>query len=216
MVILIGIAGPSASGKSTICDELQKKFKDSLVIHTDNYWCNPDHFPTEKGFKNWELPQCLDFDTLYANLAELKQGRTTFGPHWVQGIYPPVQKELKPATIIVVEGFRLFWDSRIRKLFDFKIYIDVPEETILHRRAQRMRHPDKPGRELYYQEIVVPEDQKYGIPTKKYADLIVDGRKSIAEIVEVVVDAVKLNGIKRNSARAASNKNTVARGFISR
>ncbi len=191
MVILIGIAGPSASGKSTVCEELQKKFKDTLLIHTDDYWCNPDHFPKKDGFKNWELPECLDFDTLHANLIALKQGKTIFGPQWIQGSYPPARKELKPANIILVEGFRLFYDPRIRKILDFKIYIDVPEDVILHRRIQRMRHREKVGRELYYREFVIPEDRQYGIPTKHYADLILDGKRSIAGIVEEVAGAVQ-------------------------
>src|SRR3989338_5344132 len=71
MVFIIGIAGPSSSGKSTICTELQKHLPNSSIIHTDDYWCNPENFPKEKGVKNWELPECLDFDRLYTNLLEL-------------------------------------------------------------------------------------------------------------------------------------------------
>src|SRR3989338_2889167 len=116
MVILIGIAGPSSSGKSTICDELQKRWKDSVVIQTDDYWCNPEHFPRVKEFKNWELPDCLDFDTLYLNLKELKESKTTLMPQWVRGTYPSPRREVNPASFILVEGFRLFWEERIRKL----------------------------------------------------------------------------------------------------
>src|SRR3989344_8694129 len=187
MVFIIGIAGPSSSGKSTICTELQKHLPNSSIIHTDDYWCNPENFPKEKGVKNWELPECLDFDRLYTNLLELKQGKPTIAPQWAQWIYPPLKKEIKPSKVIIVEGFRLFWDKRIRKLLDFKIYIDVPEEMIVQRRIERMRHPNKPDRELYYREIVVPEDRKYGLPTKAYADLILDGQRPIAEIITAIL-----------------------------
>lgn len=190
MVFIIGIAGPSSSGKSTICEALQKHLKDSVIIHTDDYWCNPEHFPKEKGFKNWELPEGLDFDMLYTNLLELKQGKPTIAPQWVQGSYPPLQKEIKPSKIIIVEGFRLFWDKRIRKLLDFKIYIDVPEEIILQRRIERRRHPDKPDRELYYREIVVPEDKKYGLPTRQYADIVMDGSQSLLSIVKRIIGKI--------------------------
>ena len=191
MSTIIGIAGPSASGKSTICDQLQKRLENSIVIHTDNYWCNPEHFPRVKEFKNWELPECLDFDTLYTNLKELKAGKMTRAPQWVLGVYPPLKKEIKPAAIIIVEGFRLWYDARIRKLLDLKIYIDVPEEVILKRRGGRLRHPGKLNRELYYREIVVPEDRKYGLPTKKYADIVIDGTKPVLEIVGEIIRAIQ-------------------------
>lgn len=184
MVFIIGIAGPSCCGKSTICEELQKHLKNSSLIHTDDYWYNPDQFPKEKGFKNWELPECLDFNSLRANLSDLKKGKATIVPQWVRGSYPPLQKEMKPSPIIIVEGFRLLWDEHIRKLLDFKIYIDVPEELIIKRRIERMRHPNKSDRELYYREIVLPEEKKYGVPTKAFADLIMDGTQSPIQIVD--------------------------------
>ena len=65
--------------------------------------------------------------------------------------------------------------------------IDVPEEVILKRRGGRLRHPGKLNRELYYREIVVPEDRKYGLPTKKYADIVIDGEKVIDEIVAEIL-----------------------------
>lgn len=186
MVFIIGIAGPSCCGKSTICDELQKHLKDSFIIHTDDYWHDPETFPKEKGFKNWELPECIDFDTLYVNLSDLKKGKTTTAPQWVRGGYPPLQKEIKPSPIIIVEGFRLFWDERVRKILDFRIYIDVPEGLIIRRRVERMRHPGKVGRELYYREIVIPEERKYGVPTKAFADLVVDGGENTIQIVDQI------------------------------
>ena len=191
MVILIGIAGPSASGKSTLCNELQKHLKDAIVIHTDDYWCNPERFPKVREFKNWELPECIDFDTLYSNLKELRECKVTLAPQWVQGNYPPLQRKLTPAPIIIVEGFRLFYDARIRKILNFKVYIDLPEEVIVQRRVTRLRH-GKQERELYYREIVVPEDRKYGVPTRKYADLIIDGTKPISEMVEEIMDVLNL------------------------
>lgn len=65
---LVGIAGSSGAGKSAICEEIGKGIKDVQVVHPDNYWKRPEGFPRIHGYRNWELPECLDFDTLYRNL----------------------------------------------------------------------------------------------------------------------------------------------------
>ena len=100
MTFLIGIAGPSASGKSTICEELTKIILPLVIISQDNYWKNPESFPRVNGVKNWELPEDLDFDTLYHNLRDLKEGKKTMAPKWISGKYPPEQRELLPAPLI--------------------------------------------------------------------------------------------------------------------
>ena len=183
MSTIIGIAGPSASGKSTICDELQKRLENSIVIHTDNYWCNPEHFPRVKEFKNWELPECLDFDTLYTNLKELKAGKMTRAPQWVLGVYPPLKKEIKPAAIIIVEGFRLWYDARIRKLLDLKVFLHVDADIRFIRRIHRdvrERGRSLDGTIRQYYDTVRPMHHQYLESTQQYADISVGEETDIA------------------------------------
>jgi len=191
MVFIIGIAGPSASGKSTVCDELVKLIPGSLLISQDDYWKNTENFPRVKGFKNAELPECIDFDSLYHNLLDLKNGKRTIAPKWVRGQYPPDQQVLAPAPIIVVEGFRLFHDPRIREILDYKVYFDVSATEIIKRRLSRLRHGQL-EREWYYREVVVAEDIKYGLPMKKYADEVVDGTAPVHDIVIKLMSTLKV------------------------
>jgi len=189
MSYLIGIAGPSASGKSTLCEELVKLIPDSLLISQDDYWKNPELFPKVKGLKNWELPENIDFDRLYQNLLDLKEGKATVAPKWVRGHYPPGTQTFSSKKYIFVEGFRLFHDSRIKDIIDYKIYVDITAEEIIKRRLQRLRHGQL-EREWYYREIVVEEDSKYGVPMKKYADLIVDGTRPIINSVQKIEEII--------------------------
>jgi|SRR3989344_1962508 len=191
MVFIIGIAGPSASGKSTVCEELVKLIPGSLLISQDDYWKNPEYFPRVKGLKNAELPECIDFGRLYHNLLDLKNGKNTTAPKWIRGQYPPNQQVLTPASVIIVEGFRLFYDSRIRDILDYKVYIDVSTTEIIQRRLSRLRHGQL-EREWYYREVVVAEDIKHGLPMKKYADEVVDGTAAVHDIIKLLMNKLKV------------------------
>jgi uridine kinase len=175
---LLGIAGPSCAGKTTVAKLLQEMFPDALIVSQDQYWKDTSKFPRVGENKNWELPENLDFDTLARNLQELKSGKSTQAPLWkYKEEGNPHQQTLVPASFIIVEGFLLFHDERIRNLLDMKFYIDIPEDAIVARRVARNRR-DEGDRELYYREVVVQEYRKHGLPTRKFADVVVDGLAS--------------------------------------
>ena len=186
--ILIGIAGPSASGKTTICEGLKEIF-DLEIVHLDNYWKSPDKFQNLHGRKNWELPENLNFSQLFDHLNRLKKGKIVDLNEQVYGIHLKNKKELKPSRVIIIEGFLLLCDKRIRDLVDYKVYIDIPDKIILKRRLDRKRSKDDD--EFYCRNIVIKEYKKYGLPTKKYADLIINGTKPINEITREIANEIK-------------------------
>ncbi len=184
---LIGIAGPSCSGKSSLTEQLESSFKDMEFISLDSYWKDSNNFkkvwwPFGKlfGCKNWELPQNLKLDDLYDNLFELKQGYETKIPICNDADYQKMYRIASPKSRIIVEGFLLFYDKSIRDIFDTKIYLDLPDEEIIKRRLERNKS-NKPDRESYYRKVVVNEYKKYGLPGKQYADLILDGTKPLED-----------------------------------
>lgn len=187
-VFLIGITGPSCSGKSTIVEELKKKLSDVLIINLDDYWHDKSTFPIKLGYRNWEIPDNLKFDLLLKNLEDLKQGKETEAPN-CEGFNQVFGTQiLKPKPIIIVEGFLLFYHNKIRDLFDLKIYVNLSDEDVINRRIKRNRS----GRSLeesglYYREILVTEYKKYGEPSKAYCNLILEGNENIDSNVQEIL-----------------------------
>jgi uridine kinase len=181
--IVVGIAGPSCAGKSTIVEELKRRLPRIRSISLDEFWKDSETFPTitvngTLSFRNWELPQNLDFDRLYDTLKRARKGARKAS----RGELP---------QIILVEGFLLLYSKRIRELLDLKIYMEVDDETIFERRMERKRFVFE-GMELYYREVAIKEYRRFGRPTMKYADIILDATKPVGATVQAVLRELRL------------------------
>jgi uridine kinase len=176
---LIGIMGPSCSGKSTLAARLAQEL-DSVVISLDDYW-NPEYQPPLVGrWKNRELPGNIDFDHLYRDLADLKSGKSINAPRFSHRDDSFTYHIVEPSPIIIVEGYLLFHDERIRDILDLKAFLDLDDEEMVRRRIARNRS-NRPHRHEYYRDIVVAEYRKYGMPAKAHADILLDGMKGAEE-----------------------------------
>ena len=161
---IVGISGISGSGKTLLTKELIKKIKVDKVIHIDNYWKEHKSIPKlVSEWRKWERPSNIKFSRLYKDIFRLK----------------------KKGYSVLVEGFYLYYRKEIRDLFDFKIYITLPNEFVIKRRIKKFGFEN--NQEFYSREILIKEYEKYGKPSKKYADLILDGTKPIKE------SAMKIN-----------------------
>lgn len=187
MVCTIGISGPSSSGKTTVCKQIQKNTK-STLIKLDNYWKAKAEFPEKQGYKNWDSPQSIDFKLFHQNLIKLQQNKKVKSPVWKHGKQIGTET-LTPSQFILAEGFLLFYKENIRKLFDLKFYVDIPEGEILKRRIQRSK--SKKSRKYYYREIMLTEHRKYVVSQKKYADIILDGTTEIKEKAQKILKAIE-------------------------
>lgn len=182
--VFVGIVGPSGSGKTTLCKELKSLNKDHEHIRLDNYFKSPKIFPKKGGFRNWELPSNLKFDVLLRHLKLLKNGQEVHAktfPKKAGAKSEPLI--LKPKRVILVEGFMLFKDKKVRDMLDIKIYLDIHPELMLKRRAIRFgpAHLNE-----YDTKVAIPEFLKYGITQKKYADYIIDATKPQFKVVKEV------------------------------
>ncbi|MDP3697303.1 MAG: hypothetical protein Q8R55_04740, partial [Candidatus Taylorbacteria bacterium] len=176
------------SGKTTLCKKLKIISKDHEHIRLDNYFKSPKIFPIKSGFRNWELPSNLKFDILLKHLKSLKNGKEVYTktfPKKAGGKSKPIT--LKPKKIVLIEGFMLFKDKKVRDILDLKLYLDVHPELMLKRRAIRFgpSHIND-----YDTKVAIPEFLKHGVSQKKYADYIIDATKSQTKVIKEVIKII--------------------------
>ena len=183
--MLIGIAGGTGSGKSTFAQRLLALFPNEItVISYDNYYKPQDHLEFEERIKtNYDCPDALDTDLLVKHLRALQKGETVDVPNYDFKIHTRKAEmtRLAPSPVIIVDGILTFHDERLREMFDIKIFTDADaDERILRRlrRDVRERGRDIDGVISQYLGTVKPMHGIYVEPTKKYADIIINGGKN--------------------------------------
>lgn len=171
---VIGVCGRSCSGKSTVVQELEKKYAGEFL-----------HINQDKFFKvkaeNWERPESLRFDMLIKIIKLLKDGENAFIPthRWTEVF----DREVKPYKIILVEGYLLFVNRELNNLFDKKIWVDVSDLNLLYRRLKRFNDLNQLD---YAMNVVIPESKKYENEQRKTADIIIDGNKQKDELLKEI------------------------------
>lgn len=189
----IGIAGGSGSGKSTLAVALAKKYPDQIaILHLDDYGAKKEHIPMLNGFLNREHPDAIRFDDLHRDLHALQSGRAItvrtkselYNPSYTLEEDNKIEYTIEPKHIIIVEGYLVFHDARIRDLMDKKIYLDMPIEESLQRRT-------KFRDEEYFKKVLVPMHHQYIEPTKQYADVVIDvSTMNIDDMMAIAEQAV--------------------------
>ena len=185
---IIGIAGGSGSGKSTFTNRLKDYFQDDItVIYHDNYYKRQEGVPFEERVKvNYDHPDSLETSLLLEHLKQLKDGKTIACPVYDFATHNRSNDiiVIHPSKVVIVEGILLFADEELRKLFDYKIYVDSDaDERILRRilRDVQERGRDLEGCITQYLTTVKPMHNLYVEPTRYIADIVINsGRNDIA------------------------------------
>lgn len=182
MIKLLGIAGGTASGKTTIVKEFMEMLGSSgQLIGLDSYYYPFEEMSFEERTRqNYDHPSSIDMDSLYRDLMELKAGRSIEVPvyDYVNYTRSGDYQLLHPQGLVIVEGLFALYDSRIRSLFDLSIYVEADADERLIRRIGRDRKTR--GRSLesilkQYQQTVKPMHDAFVSPSKRYADIILPG-----------------------------------------
>ncbi len=183
--MLIGIAGGTGSGKSTFAERLLAIFPEEItVISYDNYYKPQDHLEFEERIKtNYDCPDALDTDLLVKHLRELQGGMPVDIPNYDFKLHTRKSEltRLVPSPVIIVDGILTFHDERLREMFDIKIFTDADADERILRRLRRdvnERGRDIDGVISQYLGTVKPMHGIYVEPTKKYADIIINGGKN--------------------------------------
>ncbi len=182
-MLIVGIAGGTGSGKTTVVNKLVKEFSDGevIVIPQDAYYRDNGHIPVEERQKiNFDHPDSVEFPLLVRHLNELKEGHTVQMP--VYSYLTCLRSEetitMGPAKVILVEGILILTDPDLRKMLDIKVYVDADADDRLGRVIQR--DIIERGRTVQmvlqrYHDTVKPSHLQFIEPSKRYADIIIPG-----------------------------------------
>ena len=181
-VYIIAIAGGSGSGKSTFASRLLNQFPESVsLVSCDNYYKAQDHLPLEeRRLLNYDAPESLEFDLMAKHLRALKEGEAVDCPVYDYALHTRSNKveRIDPRPVIIVDGILILSDPALRKLFDLMIYVEADADERILRRARR--DMETRGRQIddimhQYLSTVKPMHETYVEPSKKHADLILNG-----------------------------------------
>lgn len=179
--IIIGIAGPSASGKSLLANTIVNELGSDqvVVISEDAYYKDNSHIPYEEREKiNYDHPDSFDHDLLCKHLKQLQQGLSIEIPVYShsQHIRLKETRAIGRHTIIVLEGILLFSEKKLRNLMDIRIFMSAPLDVCLSRRLMRdvvERHRSFESVLYQYENTVRPMYLQFIEPSSRYADIIV-------------------------------------------
>ena len=181
-VYVIGIAGGSGSGKSTFAARLIQAFPDSVaLVSCDNYYRAHDGIPLEeRRLLNYDAPEALEFDLMVSHLQALKRGEAVDCPVYDFALHNRSDKVMRidPKPVILVDGILILSDPALRETFDLRIYVEADADERILRRARR--DMEVRGRKIddimeQYLNTVKPMHETHVEPSKKHADLILNG-----------------------------------------
>lgn len=197
-VLVIGIAGGTGSGKTTITKHLLTRFgEDVSVIYHDNYYkAHHEMSYEERSQLNYDHPDALDTHLLIDAIKELKAGRPATCPVYDFSIHDRTDETttILPTKVLVVEGILIFADPDLCDQMDIKIFVDTDADVRILRRI--IRDVKKRGRSLdsvvsQYLTTVKPMHEQFVEPSKRNADIIIPegGRNQVA--MDIIMERVK-------------------------
>ena len=197
--LLFLVAGGSASGKTTVVEEILARagIQDVLIIKHDDYYHDQTDIPLkERYYMNYDHPSSLDNQLLYEHLKRLLEGESVDKPTYdfVNHNRARETELISPKKIIIVEGILILENPKIRDLSDMNIFVELDDDTRFIRRM--LRDMKDRGRSLetiidQYETTVKPMFHRYVKPTKRYADVIIPNDQRHDKAVDLIVSKIK-------------------------
>ena len=197
-ILIIGIAGGTGSGKTTLAKHVANAFGDrvAVITHDSYYRAQNDKTYEERCLQNYDHPDAFETDLLCHHLAQLCHGQTVDIPVYDYTVHNRSDETVRimPRAVIILEGILLFSDASLRNMMDLKIFVDTDaDERILRRIA---RDTKERGRSLesvisQYLTTVKPMHEAFVEPFKRYADIIVPGGGDNPAALDMIVTRIK-------------------------
>jgi uridine kinase len=196
--VIVGIAGGSGSGKSTVARRVAEALSDRPValLDMDAYYKNMTHLSLEERRQvNWDHPNAFDLELFLSQLARLAAGEAVEKPVYDFTIHARATETVRvgPAEAIVVDGMLLFVDRRVRSLCDIKLFVDADPDVRLVRRIRRdLRVRGRPLEEILeqYLSTVRPMHTTFVEPTKRYADFVLPRGARNEVAIQMIIAAI--------------------------
>jgi uridine kinase len=197
--LIIGIAGGSGSGKSTVARRVAEALVAQSVafLDMDAYYRNFSHLPMEERRRiNWDHPEAFDTELLMSHLSQLADGNPIEKPvyDFVTHTRSERTERVPPADVIVVDGILLFADEGVRSLCDVKVFVDTEADIRLIRRIRRdMTSRGRPLEEILEQYLgtVQPMHLQFVEPSKRYSDVIVPRGGHNVVAIEMIIAKIQ-------------------------
>lgn len=200
-MLIIGIAGGSGSGKTTVVNAITSHLKEKVVvIPQDSYYKDSSNLTEEeKRAHNFDHPDAIDWDLLCKHLSELKQGKTIEQPVYSYITCSRSKTEtitVKPAEVIIIEGILIFTCKRLREQMDIRLFVDADDDDRLMR--VMARDINERGKDVNwvierYSRTVKPMYLEFIEPSKRYADVIIPqgGHNKVA--IDIIMATIEKN-----------------------
>ena len=198
-MLIIGIAGGTGSGKTTVVNEIISRLDkgDVAVLSQDAYYRDNSHLPLEQRLEiNFDHPDSIEFELLIENIKKLKKKEAVHQPIYSYLTCTRFEESIlvNPQKVIIVEGILCLQPRELRKLMDIKIFVDCDADLRLSRVI--MRDIIERGRDVIkvlqrYEDTVRPSHLQFIEPTKRYADIIVPegGKNKVA--IDIITQYIK-------------------------
>ena len=193
-MLIIGIAGGTGCGKTTVVNQILTELPEGEVgvISQDSYYKDTSHLSYEERVKiNFDHPRSIDFELLETHLKDLREGKSIHQP-----VYSFVKHNrtgdtivTQPRKVIIVEGILILTNPELREMFDIKIFVHADSDERLIRRLKR--DISERGRDIdevlsRYQNTLKPMHEQFIEPMKEYADIIIPNNKYNTVAVDIV------------------------------
>lgn len=200
-MLIIGIAGGSGSGKTTVVREIIRALPGSSVsvISQDAYYCDNGHLsPEERKKINFDHPSSIEFALLIKHVDMLRRGKTI--PMPVYSYLTCARSEetipVEPTKVVIIEGILILTHAELRKRMDIKIYVDADGDDRLMRIIQR--DIEERGRSFtdvltHYEKFVKPMHMQFIDPTKRHADIIIPQGGANKVAIDIVASRIRMN-----------------------
>lgn len=204
--VLIGIAGGTGSGKTTVASRIIEGLppRQSVMLQHDWYYHDLSHLDiAERNRCNFDEPAALENDLFVTHLKKLKQGRSVSCPQYDFKTHTrrAEVRLIEAHPIVVVEGILLFAVEELRQMFDLRLFVDTDDDIRLMRRIKRdilRRGRDIASIQKQYYETVRPMHMMHVAPTKQYAHLVIPEGGENREALDVIVGRLLYTLVRTN------------------
>ncbi len=198
-MLIIGIAGGTGSGKTTVVNKIAESFTEGevAILSHDSYYYDNSHLSLEeRRKKNFDRPDAIEFELMVEHIRALKNGQTVYQPTYsfITCTRQPEVIPVEPRHVLIVEGILCLADENLRNLMDVKVYVDCASDVRLSRVIRR--DIMERGRDVEtvldrYEKTVRPSHMQFIEPTKNFADIIVPQGGLNQKAIEILTHYIK-------------------------